>query len=67
MSDYSPSRLRQLWDEFRSYAAQGRKEGLSIYLDNTDYIQKCPSSHPTKLIHTTEEKIDLIITRTIKY
>lgn len=67
MSDYSPQKLRKLWDEFRAYAEQGRREGLSIYLDNTKTLERDYSYKSGSIIHTTGTELELLISRTINY
>lgn len=67
MSDYSPMKLRQMWEDFQAYAAKGRREGLSIYLDNTRSVEQADMYSTARLIHTTGEELDLKISRTIQY
>lgn len=67
MSDYSPLKLRKLWEEFQEYAALGSREGLAIYLHNDREFETLDMFSSASLIHKRPKDLDLKISRTITY
>lgn len=62
-----PIQTRQAWETFCRLAEQARKEGYSIYLSNSKHFDKFDHYYNAQLIHTTEDTLELSVTKTIKY
>lgn len=67
MSDYSPMKLRKLWEEFQEYAALGSREGLVIRLHNDRELAKFDRYSSSQIVSKMPENFDLKISRTITY
>lgn len=61
------TQVRDAWNTFCTLAEKARKEGISVYMDNTRHLQNRDMFSGYQIIHITEQDVDLSITKTIRY